>query len=493
MYTQIEEGAKKELSYILSPDYIKDRFGGDVKKACEEHPSIYAYYLLDVKLRWYQLYMLEKMLQYKYVLGIWGRRLGKSTTFKIFCSWALRFNKFPQGIEKTTKIIVIAHTQDGAESYIDEIRMMYKAGDLVVNRRFRGALGTKFFTSNLPERMSGVKNNMKQLGVYNNGWNTIKAYPPTTAARGLPASIMILDELAFWCDYTSLQKDDYTIYNEVVRPIPTDQPDSMIFGATTPNGNSGLAYDLMRVDGHKTRYELVWFPYFYRDNPDYLQEMSLVEQEYKDSGRHNEFRQEYLAELVSKDKAYFDKDTEVNPVFDNNSGMITGNKTLDPIHMGIDFGGSAKSRTVITLSYKDRDNHIHRIYHKRYPLREDSDLQSDIINLSMRFNIIKYHVDSQGGGSAFYAWFRRKFGKNMIDEVSFKSEKVDMYRLFKIACYKGRIHSYYDRELMEEFYGFTADLKPSKSTTDDMLDSFVVSCKDWLVEKQNSAYTVIKW
>ena len=221
--------------------------------------------------------------------------------------------------------------------------------------------------------------------------------------------------------------------------------------------------------------------------------MSLTEQEYKDSGRHNEFRQEYLAELVSKDRAYFDKTDEIDPVFNNNSQMLTSNHVLDPVHMGIDFGGSARSRTVITLSHKDVDGNIHRIYHKRYPLREDSNLQNDILGISKRFNISRYHVDDQGGGSAFYSWFRKKFGSNLIDEVSFRREKVDMYRLFKIACYQHRIHSYYDRELMEEFYGFTADLKPSKATTDDMLDSFVMSCKDWLSDKSKSTYTVIKW
>jgi hypothetical protein len=63
-----------------------------------------------------------------------------------------------------------------------------------------------------------------------------------------------------------------------------------------------------------------------------------------------------------------------------------------------------------------------------------------------------------------------------------------MFRQFKIACYQGRVRSYFDRELMDEFHSFTGDLKPMKGHTDDMLDSFVMASKDWLVDKRVSGY-----
>jgi hypothetical protein len=300
-----------------------------------------------------------------------------------------------------------------------------------------------------------------------------------------------MDELAFWCDYTSLTKDDYTIFNEVVRPIPTDSPDTKIFGATTPNGASGLSYDLMPIDGHQSIFELMWFPYFYREEENYTNEIKLIEQEYIAKGRHESFRQEYLAELVTKNSAYF-KEIEVSNVFNPSLNMYTS--YTGDCELGLDFGGSVKSRTVITISvYDKKNNRCYRIYHKRYPVGEDSTLQADILDMMRRFPAIKrYHIDSQGGGSSFYAWFRNQIGTK-LDEVSFRGEKADMYRLFKIACYQERIKSYIDSDLLEEMNGFTADLKPSKHTTDDLLDSFVMSCKDWLEEKDTVNYGVVKY
>jgi len=457
---------------------IKDKYNGDILAACEDHPVYFIYYMLGMKPRYYQVYMLDRMLKARFLLGIWGRRLGKSTTFKWFGLWAIKYNKFPQGTNQTTKIIVLAHTQESADDYIEEIREMMNTGNELVQKRFKGALGARYFTQHLPKKGVGKKDNMRSLSFYHKGWNSIQTFPPTTKARGKPGSIILMDELGFWCDYTSLQKDEFVIYSEVVRPITTDQPDTKVFGATTPNGSDGLAYELMPIDNHKTRYEMAWFPYTYRDEPEYLAEIDQVRQEYEDQGRSNSFRQEYNAELVSKTNSYFHKENEIDKVFNMNYESLytySGECT-----MAIDFGGSTKSRTVITISIQE-DNLVKRISHKRYPLREDSTIQADILEYCRRFpNISKFNIDSQGGGSSFYAWFRQTFGTQMLHEVNFKAEKAEMYRLFKIACYQDRVKTYYAPELLKEFLGFTGDLKPSKHTTDDELDSFVMSVMDWL-------------
>ena len=478
-YTKLPEGLIEEYMYVFSKQYIVDKYEGNVLQACEENPTLFTYYMLGVKLRPEQYYMQKEMMDNKFLLSIWGRRMGKSLTFKTFIAWAIANNRFPQGADNTTKVIVIAHTQESADGYIDDIRQMFITGDRVVEDRFKGKLGNKYFSVHLPNRNSKIKDKANHIGFFNNGWNKIKTFPPTTRARGEPASLIIMDELAFWKDYTSLTKDEYAIYNEVIRPIPTDNPKARIYGATTPNGMEGLAYDLMPIDGHKTRYKLIWFPYYYRNDPEYLAEMEETEKEYLAQGREKSFRQEYLAELITKSNSYFTED-EINNVFsDKRLNMVMA--SVLPVNLGLDFGGSAKSRTVITLSYNDEENNkLIRIYHKRYPLQEDSTLQQDLIELSKRFNIKKYYVDSQGGGSAFYSWFRKTFGEEMIEEVVFRTEKVDMYRLFKIACYQDKIKSYFDTDLLEEMHAFTADLKPTRSKTDDLLDSFVLSVKEWL-------------
>lgn len=491
-YTKIpDEYLGEKYEYLISLDRVKKEYGGDILKACEDDPALFGYIMLGFKPRDYQLYHLHRMRDNRFVFSLMGRRMGKSTDFKIFDAWALWWNKYPQGREKTTKILVLAHTSDSAESYIQELRDIYDVGDKRVEQVFKGKLGKRYFTSKFPKKTDNAKINNSELNVYNNGWNKIMAFPPTARARGRAASIVQLDELAFWDEYAN---DEYKIYKEVVRPIVTDSPGSKIFIATTPNGPSGLAYDLLPVDNHKTQFELIWYPFYYRKDEEYLEEMKKVREEYDANGDFDSFRQEYLAELVSKGKLYFQKEKEIDKVFDL-PDMSMATSYFGECHAAIDFGGSKISRTVITVSRFNKEfNRVERLYHKRYPVGKDSTLKEDILDVYKRFpGIQKWHVDSQGGGSSFYDWFKGRFGSHMVHEVTFRGLKADMFRLFKIACFKGRIKSYYDPELSEEFLNFTSDLKPAKHATDDMLDSFVMSAFDWLEEKSKSKYIVVRY
>ncbi len=489
-YTEIPEHYYSEYDNWF--DYTQLKLDGynDFMQAAEQHPVYFAYWLCGIKFRNYQVFLMDMMMKNQYVYFVISRRLGKSTMFKVFAAWALWYNKFPQGIEDTTKVVVMAHTQDGADSYISDVRAIFERGDKRIEILTKGKT-KNFFTSKFPRKMDNAKNNTEEFNICRrpdkHGWCSIKSYPPTVRARGIPASIMLLDEVASWyknCDETE-------VYYEVVRPIPTDSPDTRIFGATTPKGEAGLSYNLMDIDGHDTIYKLIWLPYFVRKDQQYLDNMSKVEKEYKSQGMYQKFRQEFLAELIGVDDLYF-TDTEINNVFSqekNISMHIDFDKEVD---LGLDFGGSRRSRTVVTLSYFDKENNmIYRIYHYRYPLAEDATLQQDLIAINKKFKIRKFHLDNQGGGSAFYAWARNYFGSDKLDEVNFKAEKQKMYRLAKIACFQGRVLSYYDRDLRTEFYSFNTSLKPDGSETDDLLDSFFMSCKDWLeLDKPNNQYKI---
>jgi len=491
-YTEIpDEYLGKKYDEWFNPQTIKKKFDGKLIEACKAHPVYFAYYMLGFKLRDYQIFHIDMMFKKKFIHTVMGRRMGKSTVFKVFSAWALWWNKYPQGRERTTKIIVIAQESEEAESYIREIRDMYEVGDRRIEALFNGKLGKKYFSSHFPKRSDNAKMNESQLNIFKNGWNVIRAFPPTMKARGKSASIIIMDELAFWYKYTP---DEYEIYREVVRPVITDQPNVKCFIATTPNGSSGLSYDLMDIDGHETVYKQIWFPYYFRKDESYIQEIEKVRLEYEANGWANAFRQEYLAELVNKRDAYFDEENEIKKVFSDSTLKIYMSY-FGECDAAIDFGGSVISRTVITVSRFNKNNgKLERLYCKRYAVGQDADLQSDILKVARDFpNINKWHIDSQGGGSAFYAWFRNVFGASRIDEVTFRGLKADMYRLFKVACFKNRVKSFYDPELRSEFRDFTPALKPSKNSTDDMLDSFVMSIKDWLEEKENTVYQIIKY
>ncbi len=494
-YTQVPDDPEYYNKWFR-PETIKEEFGGDVMKAARSHPIYHTYYLLGFKLRPYQVYAMDRFVKKKYVLSIWGRRLGKSLEYKGFAHWAMHWNKYPQGIDKSTKVIVIAHTSDSAESYIGELKDFIEWGDDRVDKLFRGKHGEKYFSSRLPLKGTAKKNNNLIMDYKNESgsWSRIEVYPPTMKARGRPASIVIMDELAFWEEYT---KDDMMIYKKVIRPIPTDQPDCKIFGATTPNGSRGMAYEMMDIDGHVTFYELIWFPFFYREEIEYYRSIREVYDEAVNTNDMDSFNQEYLAMLTSAKGAYFETE-ETDNVFDPQLRMVD-TSTLK-CRISLDFGGSKTSRTAMNVvteengldKFGKKTTVVRRLYHKRYPVGQDSTLKNDLVDVTKRFpNFDKLYIDSQGGGSSFYSWARNKFG-NRLEEVTFRGIKADMYRLFKIACFQGRIKSYFDRETMDEFNAFTADLKPSKGFTDDLLDVFVMGSKDWINEKQNNSFQAFK-
>lgn len=475
---------------------VKERFDGDLFKAAASHPALHAYLLHGFKLRPYQVFMLDVMLQYNQVFFVCGRRLGKSLINKMFDIWALHWNKFPQGIDGTTKILVLAHTQPSADAYVSELLMYIEMGDVRVKQLFKGKFGDKYFSSRIPHKgMKGKKTNQNHMDYLSSDgkWCNIKTFPPTVKARGEAASIIQMDEVAAWDEYTNGDEGTYEVYYEVVRPVITDEPNTKIFGLTTPEGPSGQSYELMDVDGHDTPFHLIWLPFMVRKELDYYRVMRQTFDEYSAQGRQDSFKQEFLALLISKGKTYFYQD-EIENVFNTNIEMVYSSD--DVLRFGIDFGGSKNSHTVITgvraVSGVDIDDNktlvLERVYHKVYPVGQDSSLKKDIIDIQSRFpRIEKWYVDSQGGGSAFYDWFRHHVGGS-LEEVVFRKEKVDMYRLFKIGCYMDRVKSYNDRDLLDEFHSFTGDLKPSKGHTDDMLDSFVMACKDWLVDKKRIGF-----
>lgn len=483
-YTEFHDKYTKFAEYKLSIQYIKDMYSGDVMKACEDDPVLNAYYLFNVTLRPYQIFMTDKLKKNRFMFFLLFRRGGKTTIYKIFCAWALYWDKYPSGLFGVTKIIVIAHAVKMAKSYIKEIRDMYLVGDVVVFNRFKGKLGKNFFTKRFPKGRSDKASNTTESLSLRNGknhllWNTIEVYPPKDTVRGDGASIMILDEVASWYKFTP---DEDEVYNEAVRPVITDNDYTKIFIATTPKGTTGLSYELMPIDGHVSVYELVWFPYYVRKEPNYLRDMDKTKADYIARGKYDSFRQEFLAELVSIDNAYF-KNIHITKVFEQQDQIEPLESSDLEMDFAIDFGGKKKSRTVITGCYLDKKtNVIYRVFTKRYEVNGDDTLKEDLLKIESNFpNIRKWHLDDQGGGTSFYGWARKHFGVGRLDEVTFRGNKEPLYRLFRIAIFNDRVKSFHDPDLKNEFNTFTAELKPlGKDDTDDLLDSFMLSCKDWL-------------
>jgi hypothetical protein len=260
-------------------------------------------------------------------------------------------------------------------------------------------------------------------------------------------------------------------------------PNCKYWVTSTPKKPAGLFYDLCPIDGHTSEYKMLWIPYTAVDDENYMKNAEADRLTYIANGEYERFRQEYLAEFIDVGDSFFDEDGHIQKVFNDNLDMF--NNFTHPVTAGLDFGGSKNSHTVITIVYYDEHTQeCIRIYHHRYPVGKDSTLKEDVQELSSRFDISCWYIDSQGAGSTFYDWFNNEFGAKKVKEVVFAKEKRDMYNQFRIACYRDRIKSYNDKDLMREFRAFTPDYKPMRGETDDLLDSFAMACFDYIVPKQ---------
>ncbi|NCD06376.1 MAG: hypothetical protein EOL97_09670, partial [Spirochaetia bacterium] len=287
-------------------------------------------------------------------------------------------------------------------------------------------------------------------------------------------------------DYVNSGIEAKEVYYEIVNPMKLTAPNCKYWVTSTPKKPAGLFYDLCPIDGHQKDYEMLWIPYYAVKDETYQANVEKDKQMYIANGEYDRFRQEYLAEFIDVGDSFFNEDDHIQKVFDSNADMyLTYGKD---VYAGLDFGGSKNSHTVITLiEYNKETDTCTRIYHRRYPVGKDSTLREDVMDIERKFNIKKWYIDSQGAGSNFYDWFKIKFGSR-VEEFSFVKDKRDMYNLFRIACYKNRIKSYNDKDLMREFRAFTPDYKPMKGETDDLLDSFAMPCFQFIKPQSNFGY-----
>lgn len=481
-YTTIPEEYKLNYNSWFTLDKIKNEYNGDIFKAMEDSPILFAYWGFGIKLRYDQIYESDIMFDSKKLITISARQRGKTFIRQILALWAVFYNKVPQGVDKSTKVVVISMDALEAMRYISEIRNIMVLGDAHIKKLFKGKFGEHYFTDRIPKKgmVNTPANNQQSLPIYSDGvWNTIKTFPPNNSARGKPASILIMDEVAIW-DYIGNGIPAKEIYYEIINPMKLTAPNCRYWVTSTPKKPAGLFYDLCPIDGHNSDYKMLWLPYHIVDDETYQKNAEEDRKMYIANGEYDRFRQEYLAEFVDVGDSFFDEDTHTQKVFDDTLDMHK--HFSNRVRAGLDFGGSKNSHTVITIVYYDeKTNECIRIYHKRYPVGKDSTLKEDVKDIAQRYNIECWYIDSQGAGSSFYDWFNNEFGAKQVKEFVFAKDKRDMYNQFRIACYRGKIKSYIDKELMREFRAFTPDYKPMKGETDDLLDSFAMACFDWIL------------
>lgn len=189
---------RKNMEYTTIPDWYEElwlkkfRFGTSIQpnfsaRFARDDPVIFAYYMLGIKLRVYQSFILDCITnrlpqltgddRKRFIMCL-GRQVGKSTLLKVLALWAAYFNKYPSGSTGETKVYVVSRSDDQAKELLEGIRAMLRQGDMVMSQVTRY---TKMHTVNWLSKKVCEPNNTQQI-TFKNAYGKlsfIKSSPPT--------------------------------------------------------------------------------------------------------------------------------------------------------------------------------------------------------------------------------------------------------------------------------------------------------------------------
>lgn len=488
---------------------------GNLLELCSGSVVLFAEKMLGLTLYSWQvkfLTMMQDSLENKthnITAAITSRQIGKSTSVAVFALWCIVFNKKPGTIHNNTNVLIVSRSDEQARKLLREIRKHYRHGDRFMNQKYVdsdgkplfGATGDDgkpigFFTSLLskddPNNATLItlqhhkeEKHGKYLLAGSNYGSSIICSAPTPAVLGYTFSVGIVDEAGH-----ETIRDEFW-YDEL---LPTgDSTDAMWVFTSTPWKPTGFfyeyidPYDEFGSDIYTNR---IMFSIEALQNDDnerakkqYAAVRKNIEEQYETKGRFAEIKRGWYCEFVKGDNNFFDPD-KVHGVFDASKSMVY---SYDGVcDMGVDFGGSGKSHTVITISTLDDDNNIIRLYHKRYEVDKDITLLSDIEELKGKFNIQRIVVDDCPAG-----WDRIKQMETIrywnVVRFQFRKDKVSRYAAFKDKVYTGRVISYEDDDLKKEMLALEnakdtrqSFIQAARGYTDDLIDSWLISSYNYL-------------
>lgn len=441
-------------------------------------------------------------LVYSSLVANTSRQIGKSSCLAIFSLWAALFNKRPDKRYRSTLVEIVSRSDVQSRKLLREIKKTMFSGNRFLRRSYldsdnKPIFGDNFFTDLLSDE---DPNNATQISFApydkdvhgdfllfgSESSSCVKCHPPTDTVLGESFTIGMIDEAA--------HKD---IDNEWVIEglMPTgDANDALWMFTSTPWEPVGFFYEYCDIEGKFENFDVLKIVapiHILKYDVDaghkdaeiqynaVLRKMSKLEKD----GKSDSVRKAYLCEFIRGESSFFDPDN-VHQLFD---------KEFYPLDffdgecdMGVDFGGESKSRTVITISRFNEDSgFIERLYHRVYNVGEDINLIGDIKELLSVFNVQRIIPDDCPQG---YYRIREmeELGWN-VTPMKFRTDKVKKYTAFRAKLRKGLIKSYKDDNLKTEMmvmeYSNSSKqsvLQHAPGYSDDMIDSFVMSCFHFL-------------
>lgn len=479
----------------------------DAYEVCKNDPIAYLAFMRGIFLMPHQIKAMYRLRDSgKYFALCWGRRLGKTYTFRTFAEWSCLFNKHPvEG--KGTKWSIIMHSKEvGKEVYMEEVYTELEKGNFVVKENFKGALGEDFFSKFLVTRedktgqATGMKMSYRILE--DMSYDNVKKYlsgeklPRLTSSfkimtkpRGIEGNV-ICDEIAFWKENNHL-RDTKSVYDKGVRPIVTSDPKLKCFISSTPDGTNNIFYELFDpLDKFKNSpYEKLWYPCWVRQDEAFQTQMHKLRQEYIEKGDLYIFQQEYEAKFVKSKDSFFDEDLHIQRFFDDKISYVTSSD--EDCLIVADWGGTNTSHTVLSVVALPSDKYPARVlYRHEYPVNEDYTVIKDTIELTYRFkNWQKFICDNKGGNFAVKE-LERILGEWRVVQFNFRTQKQDGYFAMKQSMRNDEFKCPPDNKVEEQLRNFTDKLKPNDDVlSDDIIDTFMMAIF-WISQQDREVYSV---
>lgn len=436
-----------------------------------------------------------------------GRQQGKSTFVAAIALWACVFNRLPSGMGNNTNVIVVSATEKQAMELLGKVSELMIVGDSFMEASYLDEHGDPIFG----KRSSKFKGFFSSL-LDDNGTNSastvtfkahrpevhgeyilskaklgpvLKSYPPTKKILGQTCSLLIEDECGCADDIT----DDF--HYKYASPTG-DAYNAVRFYTSTPWVPRGFFYDLADVEGTTPNANIERLMFTCEsiriENPRQYATIQERISGMRASGQNDAVQLSYYCKFVKGQTSYFDPEmvkkmfTDSYQPFDAFAGKCD---------MGVDFGGQTISHTTITISrYNETTKTLERLYHKRYPVREDGTLIDDIADLLRRFNIQRIIPDDCPAGWNLIRVMQDK-GWN-VEPMNFKADKVKKYGAFRASLNRGQVVSYIDNDLRNEMLAMevsqgkvNTQIQHADGSTDDLIDGFVMSLYFFLNEEDN--------
>ena len=486
-YTKIPDKIYKERDGICTRLKIGESASLRKAKNCITY---FSYHQLGITpYAWQHMLYKEIMNNSRNILVTTPRQVGKSHAVATAALHHAIYNILPiESKGGRTVIGIVSRSLDQNKKIIADIRNLMDIGDRHIEKRyglkgwFTAHLSTKLSDSNSRTHLTFRQIVRTKEGLKPEGKviSEIIAVPPTETARGNTFSIVFMDEAAFF--------EDDEFYPTVIEPTMRKTGGISIV-TTTPNGQKGWffnQFDPFDEIYKKNPYKRFWLNSSHIESED---ERKLVQKRKEQlilAGAERQYQQEYEAMFTVDSTSFFDAE-RVDAMFDDT--LVKKEECKEKTDMGVDIGFKT-SRTVITISKKNKDGIIERIYHYRYPEKQDLSLVDDIIALIPKFNVQRVIVDDCPAASNLIQELRKR-GVNM-KLFNFRALKTSKYVLFKSRLYQGKIKSYPDKLLSTEMKGLieiegirNTRIEKLKTMSDDMIDSFLMSVTYYLDDKKD--------